>query len=662
MKRLLGPLAAGVMLLATAAGAAGPAGNDLARRFGAREAIINVSLAPDGSHVALVVPGPAAATIVYVADADGRNARPVANADGRPLHITHCGWTSASRLACREEGVAPIDNVLAPFTRMVSFNLDGSGITWLGRSDTNATRISQFDGQVIDWLDGKDGSVLMMRDYVPHGDGVMGHAASATSSGLGVDRVDTRNNRGTTVELPIANGAAFLSDGRGAVRVVATHDIAMGSQDTLTGSTTYQYRTAAGGSWRPFSHIGSDGAGLRPVAVDGLADQAYALRDLDGRDALYRVKLDGSLSSELVYANPVVDVADVVRIGRQGRVIGAMYVTDRRQVDYFDPVYAKLAAALGKALPGLPLIQFLDASADEKRLLVFAGSDTDPGHYFIFDRDTHHLAQLHLARPELEGVALSPVKSVTYPVGDGTMVPAYLTLPPGSDGKHLPAIVLPHGGPASRDEWGFDWLAQFFAQRGFAVLQPQFRGSAGYGDAWYQQNGFKSWKTAIGDISDGARWLEAQGVADPDKLAIVGWSYGGYAALQAEATDSSLWKAVVAIAPVTSLSMLKREAQDFTNASVVARYVGNGPHLVEGSPLRHPDAFQAPVLMFHGDTDINVGLAETQAMDRALRAAGKLSRLVVYKGLDHQLDDATARSDLLAQADLFLRTNLHLAP
>src|SRR5690606_34024757 len=107
------------------------------------------------------------------------------------------------------------------------------------------------------------------------------------------------------------------------------------------------------------------------------------------------------------------------------------------------------------------------------------------------------------ARPELEKTTLSTVKPISYKAADGTMVPGYLTLPPGSTGKNLPTILMPHGGPSSRDEWGFDWLAQFFAAQGFAVLQPNFRGSSGYGDAWYQKNGFKSWRTAIGDVNDG---------------------------------------------------------------------------------------------------------------------------------------------------------------
>ncbi len=633
--------------------AADPVVPDLAQRFGARESIIDISVAPDGEHVAYVMPSTGMGTIVVVANADGTGVKGVARADGDPLHLTDCGWSSPIRLTCREYGLGWIGNVLAPFSRLFALNADGSKMLSLARRKSNAARVSQFDGRVIDWLAGDDGAVMMARDFVPEGDNALNPADKGQADGLGVDRVDTATGRSRMIERPVANAADYLSDGQGTIRLVAVNEAA-GS--VLTGVTAYRYRLVGDRDWKPFSKVGSDGIGLRPIAVDGTSNQAYALKTLDGRDALYRVKLDASMQTDLVYANPMVDVRGVVTIGRRGRAIGASYVTDRRQITYFDPEYAKLATSLTKALPTLPLIFFQGASADEKRLLVFAGSDVDPGHYFMFDRTTRHLQKLQSARPKLEGLTLSPVRSVRYPTSDGTMVPAYLTLPPGSEGKHLPAIVLPHGGPASRDEWGFDWLAQYFAQSGYAVLQPQFRGSAGYGDAWYVENGFKSWKTAIGDINDGARWLTKEGVADPERLAIMGWSYGGYAALQANVVDQALFKAVVAIAPVTSLPMLKKEAESFTNSRVVRAFVGDGAHMVEGSPLQHPEKFRAPVLMFHGDRDINVNVAESLAMDKALRSAGKQSRLVVFKGLDHQLDDSAARADMLAQADQFLRT------
>ena len=251
------------------------------------------------------------------------------------------------------------------------------------------------------------------------------------------------------------------------------------------------------------------------------------------------------------------------------------------------------------------------------------------------------------------------MKSISFKASDGTVIPAYLTLPLGGSGKGLPAIVMPHGGPDYRDEWGFDWLVQFFAQRSYAVLQPEYRGSSGYGDAFYANNGFRSWQTAMGDICDAGRWLVKEGIADPSKLAIVGWSYGGYAALQANVVDPTLFKAIVAVAPVTDLGMLKQESEGYTNSRLVARQVGSGAIVSQGSPARHADRIAVPVLMFHGDHDLNVAVAESKAMDSALRKAGKKSTLVIFPGLDHQLDDGAAREKLLDQSDAFLRTSMH---
>ncbi len=648
------------MLLIPAASIAAEPATDMARRFGALDFVIDVSLSPDGKHVAYVVPGSGQSTVVMVSGADGSDAKPIARAGGDPLRLEGCGWSANDRVVCKEYGVALAYNqTKAAFTRTVAFDLDGGHVQSIGRRITHdETRISQFDGNVIDWLSGTDGIVLMTRDYVPE------HPSNIASSwneldGVGVDLVDTRTGRGKTVETPSRSADQYISDGRGVVRIMSS-DQGGGASSELTGTTIYYYRTDKDRNWRRFSHDGPGENALRPIAVDGQANVAYALQSLDGRDALYRVALDGTMKAELVYANPTVDISGVVSIGRGGRVIGASYVTDRRQIEYFDPAYRSLATALTKVLPGLPLIYFLSASADEKQLLIFAGSDADPGHYFYFDRTDRHLNQLTLARPDLDGVTLATQHSVSYPASDGKTVPAYLTRPPGTDGKHLPVIIMPHGGPASRDEWGFDWLAQYFALRGFAVLQPEFRGSSGYGDAWYVSNGFKSWKTAIGDITDGARWLIKDGIADPDRVAILGWSYGGYAALQSAVTDPKLFKAIVAIAPVTDLNMYKDEAQNYTNARIVDRFIGAGPYVNEGSPARHADRMEAPILLFHGDQDINVNIAESQTMDRALRAAHKRSELVTFKGLDHQLDDGDARAEMLAKIDAFLREALKL--
>ena len=184
---------------------------------------------------------------------------------------------------------------------------------------------------------------------------------------------------------------------------------------------------------------------------------------------------------------------------------------ESRHAIYFDPEFKSLAESLSKALPHLPLVDFVDSSTDGRKLLIRAESDNDPGRYYLFNRDTHQLNEAMVDRPELDGRTLAQVKAVTIPAADGAQIPAYLTLPSGSSGKALPAVVLPHGGPSARDEWGFDWLPQFLAARGYAVIQPEYRGSAGYGESWQNLNGFKNWRTSMSDIAASAKWLVVTG-------------------------------------------------------------------------------------------------------------------------------------------------------
>jgi dipeptidyl aminopeptidase/acylaminoacyl peptidase len=224
----------------------------------------------------------------------------------------------------------------------------------------------------------------------------------------------------------------------------------------------------------------------------------------------------------------------------------------------------------------------------------------------------------------------------------------------------MPAIVMPHGGPSARDQWGFNWLAQFYASRGYVVLQPNFRGSSGYGDTWFQDNGFRSWAVAIGDVLDAGRWLVHEGIADPSKLAIVGWSYGGYAALQSAVVDPSVFKAVVAIAPVTDLPALKEEHRNWSDFELVSQFVGSGPHTREGSPAEQADKIKVPVMLFHGALDRNVNIEQSKLMAAHLTAAGRKCELITWDDLDHYLDDSNARAQLLRRSDEFLRQSLGL--
>jgi acetyl esterase/lipase len=631
---------------------------DAASQFGALEYAIAPELSADGKRLSFISHGAGTVTVAVVGGATGGDLQVIARAEGDPVRLTGCVWSALDRLVCTTYEIQKIGIDPVAVTRILAMDADGKNVIDLGQRDTvEQLGARQFAGEVIDWLDGIGGSVLMARYYIP--ETTTGRFTARIEDGLGVDRIDTRTGRATHVETPAKSATRYLSDGHGEVRV-ATYSRVKDATLQLEGVDTHNYRKPGARDWLPLGTSDVNGNGIEPLAVDPTVNAAYVLQRLDGRKALYRVTLDGSGHTELVLANEAVDIDDVVTIGRGGRVIGATYATDASRVDYFDPTYRALRQQLSRAIPELPLVSFVSASGDEKVLLVFAASDHDPGRYFLFDRQSNTLTGLMRVRPELAKVNLARVQAISYAADDGTRIPAYLTLPPGRDSaKGLPAIVMPHGGPAARDVWGFDWLAQFYANRGFAVLQPNFRGSSGYGDAWFAKNGFRSWRIAIGDVNSGGRWLVAQG-ADPTKLAIVGWSYGGYAALQANVLDPGLYKAVVAIAPVTDLNQLKEEHRDYTDFKIVSDYVGSGTHVDEGSPARHADRFQAPVMMFHGNKDLNVAVAESRAMDKALRAAGKHSDLVVYPKLDHGLMSADARADMLRRSEAFLRASLGL--
>jgi dienelactone hydrolase len=643
------------LLLAPAA-AAGQ-GQPAAALFGARPSVEHMDLSPDGRSVVYVAPGPNAMQVVFVADIAAGDSKPIVKASGDPERLSYCNFASDSRLICYIWGLTNLNGELIPFSRLTTVNRDGSDTKLLGQqSSFYETRLRQFSGSILDWLPGDGGAVLMTNNYIP--DGRTGTRVTRSKDGLGVDRIDLRTLKATPVEPPRRGASDYMSDGQGRVRLLEMETVAGASQQ-LRGITKYLYRRTGSKEWEPFGSYNSvNDEGMLPIAIDATIDSVYVLKKLNGRRALYRVKLDGSLATELAYAHDRVDVDNVVRVRRGGKVIGATFAEDKRRTVYFDPAYERLGTSLSKALPNLPLVQFEGASVDESRLLLFAGSDADPGRYYVYDKKAGKLEEIMLVRPQLEGVKLARVTPVTYPAADGTRVPGYLTLPASGTGKNLPAVVLPHGGPSARDEWGFDWLSQYLASQGYAVLQPNYRGSAGYGDAWLMENGFKSWKTSIGDVTAGARWLASQGIADPRRLAIVGWSYGGYAALQAGATEPSLFKAIVAIAPVTDLTLLKNQYEGFTNAALAREFIGTGPHVEQGSPARNAGSIVAPVLMFHGGRDFNVAVSHANLMDKELKAAGKASELVLYPKLEHDLNDSAARTRMLEKIGAFLGKNL----
>lgn len=663
----------GKLLLAAAVaaawgGCASAQGNSTLERdaiaFGTREAVYNVDLSPDGRMAVFVGGGPGRTTIIYLADLADGSAKPISYSKGEPESFKWCGFVSNSRLACRFTAILPAEkanlttaNGLISASRLVSLGIDGKDMKQLGQQASSYdVGLRQFDGSIIDWRPGgTENEVLMTRLFLPEGHRDTASNIHRTKRGIGVVKVNAKTLGFSVVEQPRDAVSTWMSDGLGQVRLLGIAEFS--AETYTTGRTRYSYRPPNSRDWKPLTEFVKD-EDFQPLAIDASINSLYALRKRNGRMALTKIELGTAPVETLVAENPKVDIDNVVRSANGQRVIGYTYAEDYRHTRFFDPEYKSLSEALSKALPDNPDVSFVAGSNDGSKMLVFAGSDRDPGRYYLFDKTTKSLGEVIKVRPDLAGRQLARVKPITYTAADGTQIPAYLTLPPGKQAKSLPAVVLPHGGPSSRDEWGFDWLPQFLAARGYAVIQPQYRGSGGFGDAWLAQNGFKGWRTSIGDVSAAARYLATQGIADSSRIAIVGWSYGGYAALQSAATEPSLYKAAVAIAPVTDLGLLKSETIDSSAHKEAADFIGSGPHLAEGSPLKQARSIQAPVLLVHGDLDLNVGVAHSRQMQQALRGAGKESEFLAFQGLDHQLEDSNARAQMLLKIGQLLERTI----
>jgi dipeptidyl aminopeptidase/acylaminoacyl peptidase len=312
-------------------------------------------------------------------------------------------------------------------------------------------------------------------------------------------------------------------------------------------------------------------------------------------------------------------------------------------------------------LPG-QVLAIVDESWDRRFYLIHASSDVDPGVYYRFDSQEGVLSKITSVYPWLEDFDLARMQPLEFLADDGTSIPGYLTLPAptSSDGSTSPRplVVFPHGGPRARDDWGFDWIPQFLAARGYAVLQANYRGSDGLGEAWVGDGAYKDWKRAMKDVDAGVLALIDQGIADPDRICIAGWSYGGYAALISAIEFPERYQCAVSIAGVTDPYRLLSEAKGRERAYRKTQIPQGAEEMKLSSPLRRSDETQVPILLFHGDMDRNVPVDHSRDLEKSLRKSKKQVEYIEYEGADHHITKQSDRIDMLQRIGDFLAEHL----
>jgi hypothetical protein len=302
--------------------------------------------------------------------------------------------------------------MLIGFSRLVMVNADGTGQRSLSGADTGRARgIRQNGGDVIAYaVDSRPGKVLMTREYVAEADTAT--RTVNTDNGLGVVELDVETLRERRIESPDKDAVGYLADETGTVRIMIRHPL--DTLGRLGPKRMYSYRARSGGSWRQLGEVEVDAqtrSGFVPVAVDAASDRAIGFVTREGYDTLVAVPLDGSGANQVLAARNDVDVDQLIRIGRRNRVVGASFATEKRQVEYFDPQLASLAKGLQAALPGKPLINIVDASEDESKLLIIASSDVDPGMTYFYDKSTRQLSELLPMRDPLVGRAMGAMSA-----------------------------------------------------------------------------------------------------------------------------------------------------------------------------------------------------------------------------------------------------------
>lgn len=388
-----------------------------------------------------------------------------------------------------------------------------------------------------------------------------------------------------------------------------------------------------------------------------------------GRDKQAIVTLDPATGKEIekLYENPEVDVDGLAYSKKRKVITFATYTTWKQDRKFFDPETEAMFKTLKEKLPG----DEIDISAHDKaedKFIVVASNDRTPGTRHLYDAKTKELTKLVEVKPWLKESEMAPMKPIEYKSRDGLTIHGYLTLPLGREAKNLPVVVNPHGGPWYRDTWGFNPEVQFLANRGYAVLQMNFRGSSGYGRKFWEAS-FKQWGKAMqDDITDGVQYLIKEGIADPKHVAIYGGSYGGYATLAGVTFTPDLYAAAVDYVGVANMFTFMKTIPPYWKPfldmfhEMVGDPVKDKELLSAASPVMHVDKIKTPLFIAQGAHDPRVNKAESDQMVEALKKRGVQVEYMVKENEGHGFHNEENKFSFYEAMEKFLGQHLKQAP
>lgn len=614
-------------------------------------------ISPSGRYVALLVGDDKQRDSMLVLDTASRKTIGGARLDDSDIGAAR--WVNDQRLVFTivDRSLAPGDRRFAP--GLFAVNRDGKEVRRLAdRDDSRGSTGTNIASRVEPW------NTYLMRDRGAQDSEFLyverpiweenTHVIERTD----LVRLDTVKGGGTLVNRPVP-AQYWLLDHKGEPSVMAS---------VKDGTETIHYRDPESGKWRAlatFDAYGSQHSGYVPLGFYNDKNLLVRTRSKGDKDALHLL----DLATGAIDPKPLVSLGDfdfdgnMVYSGK--RLVGIHYVADARASVWFDPAMKAAQEEVDKQLPTTVNILTPPAHPETPWVLVSAYSDRQPNVFALFQRDSKELVLLGGSHPSINPAEMGEQSMVKVKARDGLEFPAWLTMP-AQKGKQLPLVVLVHGGPYVRGtEWGWDAQAQFLASRGYAVLEPEFRGTTGYGDKLFRA-GLKQWGLKMqDDIADSVKWAVAQGVADPRRVCIMGASYGGYATLMGLVKDSDIYRCGVAWAAVTDLpmflgnglSVLSDVSHDFRKygaPALIGDLAKDADQLAATSPLQQAARIKRPLLLAHGSDDRRVPIAHYTKLRNALKDNNAGAEFVDYVGEGHGWSLLGNRLDFWTRVEKFL--------
>lgn len=631
--------------------------------FGRLPRVAGMAISPDGTKIAQALNTPEFSAVTIVDLQSGK--------------MVHGARTREEQVLRKVDW---IDDTLASYT--VSVTLSSNRAAPAGYYFTGPNRKLEYfrigtadlatkkqvmlmDEDADSWADTNLSSVFAPIEGDP-GYGRMISITSPDDGGkLGVFRVNLRTGKGVLAQAATAKTIDIVLNAKG--EIVASVDALSEKANTwaLFAHRDGKRNLIAQGT----SRIGN-GPVLFGLTEDGklITNNAYNEEEF-ASDTDRLIAVDLATGKKAVFFEvPQFDVDGVIEDPHSHRIVGARYIDElTTRQHFFDPVLAAHYAAIqdffadGEA-------RLIDWSLDRSRFIIYGrASGLSAGAYYLFEPDKNTIKQIAEDYPNLAKEAISPVQSIKYKARDGVRIPAYLTVPNGREAKNLPMVLLVHGGPHSRDIWDYDFWAQFLASRGYLVLQPNFRGSSGFGEKW-QEAGMGQWGGLMQtDVEDGVAALIKAGYVDPARVCIMGASYGGYAAFAGITLTPDRYACAVSVNGVADLELMLERTKVTAGANGAAydwwRNSMGDPasereKLRAASPVNQARAVKTPVLIVYSTEDSVVPAEQPKAMIRELKAANKDVQVVVLKGDDHWLSTWDGRTQFLVEIDRFLREKM----